>query len=119
MVEERSGTGNSKLLQRNLLKMLEQVRSRFVVAITAETKTTPPVRWRVYIETERQMRQCLRELRSHAGECERPGWNRALDALERLPAPRDPDSRQGDASRLCVRIREILDALEQVNRGAA
>lgn len=102
----------------DLMRALERVRSRFVVAMAAESKATPPNRRIQYMETEAQIRLCLSQLRRVGSEArgESTGWIRALEQLTSLMAG-DPPSAPAEAENLSGRIRTVLQELEMTRQG--
>jgi len=96
---------------RELVLALERARTRLAVAIASETKSTPPDRWRYYLDTSDRMRRFIKRLRAGSGELqEHPDWERALEALRRLPP-------QGKASQLCRILRDIVSEFQIADSG--
>lgn len=100
---------------RRLLHALECARSRFAVAIAAETKYTPPARWQSYIEVEDRLRRCLRRLRLHRRmeSADAISWLLTLDALQEFPVSRDFEPRRGEAMHLCAHLVGVLARIEE------
>jgi hypothetical protein len=113
VIREEPVKGRDHRLDRELLQAMERARSQLAVAIAAENKTTPRERWRYYLETEDRMRRCVREIRRYAGlNIGKPfGWLQALDLLNQ-PLPVPDQKSQGEAQRLCRRLRDILKIVE-------
>lgn len=100
-------------LYRELLHAMESARSRLAVAIAAENKTTTRERWRYYLATADRMRNCVKEIRQLRG----PGmprhivWHHALDLLKQPLSPKE-DERSGEAQRICKRLHDVLELVE-------
>jgi len=97
----------SAKIHRKLLFALESARTRLAVAIAVETKSTPPDRWRYYLDTAERTCRLIRKLRKtdFHGAREAGDWARALETLQRLPL-------QDDALQLCRTIGNIVEDLE-------
>ena len=111
--EEKAQKGSHAVYE-DLLKALEQARTRLAVAIAAETKATPLSRWNYYLETAEQIRRCLKQLRTLPRSNLKCGdaWYSALDSLRQLPPRPDSKSRHGEAQQLCQRLRSVLGQLD-------
>jgi len=100
-------------LYRELLHAMESARSRLAVAIAAENKSTTRERWHSYLATAERMRKCVKEIRRLHG----PGvarhlvWHHALDLL-RQPLSSTEDERSGEAQRICKRLHDVLELVE-------
>jgi acyl-CoA reductase-like NAD-dependent aldehyde dehydrogenase len=100
-------------LYRELLHAMESARSRLAVAIAAENKRTTRERWRYYLATADRMRKCVKDIRQLHG----PGmarhivWHHALDLLKQPLSPTE-DERSGEAQRICKRLHDVLELVE-------
>jgi hypothetical protein len=94
-------------VQKELLRALESVRTRFAVAIAVETKTTSRSQWLHYLETADQTMRVIRRLRKMdtAGAPSYQGWLYALELLRQLPP-------QANAPWLCQILRTIASQLD-------
>ncbi len=97
-----------------LLNALERARSRFAVAIAAESKMTPAARLRQYVETDDQMRRYLKQLRSlrRLGLSGDPDWSRLADMLDG-PYPGGAGACHTGAQWLCVKLRSVMEKLNE------
>lgn len=100
-----------------LFRALERARTRFAIAVATESKTTPPDKWRYYLETEDRMRRVLKDLRSQRWSG--MTWNQAIEALRRLPDPYGQEADYTEAQVLCRQLREVMARLESRNREEA
>ena len=85
---------------------LESVRNRLAIAIASETKSTPPDRYRYYLETADRARRFVKWLRRIDFDLrhERNDWILALEALRKAPA-------QGEALELCRMLHDVVIGL--------
>jgi hypothetical protein len=90
-----------------LLFALEVARTRLAVAIAAETKSTPPERWRHYYETAERTRRFVKKLRNADFETAQSTnrWTEAVEALRHF-------SSDCEAAQLCKLLEEIVARLE-------
>ena len=103
----------------DLILALENARTRFVVAVALEQKSTSRRLWRVYLETEGRLRHCLKALRVlDQARCagSRP-CALALEALARRSDPAGQQPGQGDALHLHFMLQEVLSHLEKMAPG--
>jgi hypothetical protein len=79
------------------------VRNRLAVTIASETKSTPPDRWKYYLDTADRTRGYIKKLRKSDFDLpkERQCWINALEALRQIPA-------QAEALELCRMLHEIV-----------
>jgi hypothetical protein len=100
--------GNGDTVHQQLLAALESARTRFAVAIAAESKSTPVDRWRYYLDTADWISRFIRKFRKvNSGAVpENQDWYRALEALKRMPL------QNGNASHLCRILRDVVMRLE-------
>ena len=99
-----------------LIMALENARTRFIVAVALEQKSTSRRLWLLYLETERRLRRCLKILRVlDQARCagSRP-CALALEALVRLSDSAGQPPGQGDALYLYFTIQEVLAHLEKM-----
>lgn len=103
----------------DLILALENARTRFVVAVALEQKSTSRRLWRVYLQTEDRLRRCLKALR--VLDQDRCAGSRpcalALEALARRPDPEAQQPGQGDALHLHFMLQEVLAHLEKMAPG--
>jgi hypothetical protein len=103
----------------DLILALENARTRFVVAVALEQKSTPRRLWGVYLETEERLRHCLKALRM-LDQARRAGNRQcalALEALVRRSDSTEPHSGPGEALHLCFLLQEVLMHLERMAPG--
>jgi len=95
-------------VHQQLLSALESARTRFAVAIAAESKSTPVDRWRYYLDTADWVSQFIRKFRkvNSGAVTENQDWYRALEALKRVPLQKE------NASHLCRILRDVVMRLE-------
>jgi hypothetical protein len=103
-----SSRNNGDTVHQQLLLALESARTRFAVAIAAESKSTPVERWRYYLDTADRVGRFIKKFRkADPGiEPENLDWVQALEVLSRMPL------RDKNASHLCRILREIIMRLE-------
>ncbi len=84
------------------------------MTIASESKLTPIEQWRFYVETENLTRRFLKSLRSqiHSAPVESPAWTAALEAMRHPPPASRLGSKFGEAWRLCLQLREVLELLK-------
>ncbi len=114
MFRQELSSRRADVTLRRLLYALECARSRLAVAMAAESKATPPARWRDYVEVEDRMRRCLKRLRSvrRALPQESLGWLPTLEALQSPQRARDSEARRGEAQHLCQYLCDVLARIE-------
>jgi hypothetical protein len=103
--------GNGDAVHQQLLSALESARTRFAIAIAAESKSTPVERWKYYLDTADWISQFTRRFRKadSGALLQNQEWYRAyraLEALKRMPL------RNGNASHLCQVLRDVVRRLE-------
>jgi hypothetical protein len=91
----------------DLILALESARTRFSIAIAAESKSTPPALWRHHLDTANRMSQFMRKLRRNGGETalKIKTGGRVLEALGQIAA-------ENDARRLCQILEDMVLDLE-------
>lgn len=104
-------------VHRDLVHALEYARSRLAVAAAADTKLMTAERWREYIETEANLRRCIRELRLRQHTERHLPAAAASGLLHEIASTLRRETRRGDAPELCRRLREILSSLAQIPGG--
>jgi hypothetical protein len=99
----------------DLVRALERARTRFVVAIAAENKRTPRDRWRSYLETEQDIRRCVKRLRLHqrSGAPAGAEWPDALRSIRNLPVPAAKKQRNSEAQLLNQHLQNVLTRLRE------
>jgi hypothetical protein len=109
-VAENRGSwrGDGDTVHQQLLSALESARTRFAIAIAAETKSTPVERWRYYLDTADRIARFIKKFRKvdSGAALNYQDWIRALEALKRVPL------QNGNASRLCRILRDVVMRLE-------
>jgi hypothetical protein len=94
-------------VRKELLLALESARTRFAIAIAAETKSTPVDEWHYYLDTANRMSRLTKALRKV--ECDRTptlnAWSRALEVLRQI-------SIHDKARPLCRVLEDIVAELE-------
>jgi hypothetical protein len=91
----------------DLILALESARTRLSIAIAMESKSTPPILWRHYLDTADRMSRFMRKLRQNEGRmamnAEKGG--RVLEALRQISA-------ENNARRLCQILEDMVLDLE-------
>jgi len=102
----------------DLILALEIVRTRFIVAVALEQKSTSRQLWRIYLETEHRLRRCLKTLRAAGSSCGQGSRQQALalDAIAAHSGAVDCRPGKGDARSLYRLLEEVLPHLEAMRR---
>jgi|WetSurMetagenome_2_1015567.scaffolds.fasta_scaffold05943_5 hypothetical protein len=100
----------------DLISALENVRTRFAVAVALEQKSTTRRLWRGYLETEDRLRRCLKALRI-LGQSACAGSRQCALAFEALIRRSDSGRHEpgnGEAQHLFWMLQEVLVHLEKI-----
>lgn len=104
--EPRAEPGDCDRMREELLNVLETARGRLAIAIAGESKSTPAIRRKQYLETADYMLRYIRTLRDDEGRIRVAGdhWIPALESLQSIPEGMG-------AQFLCDRLRIIVAGL--------
>jgi hypothetical protein len=94
----------------DLVRALERARSRFAVAVAMESKRITSERLRQLMETEREMRQWVKELRCFPGDSADPDWNEAIRAARSLL---NSSAGGESAQSLSDRMRQVMNQYQR------
>jgi hypothetical protein len=91
----------------DLIVALESARTRLSIALAAQSKSTPPVLWRQYLDTADRMSRFMRKLRQNGGEMvmKIKQGGHVREALLQI-------AEENDARRLCQILEDIVSDLE-------
>ncbi|MEJ2110530.1 MAG: hypothetical protein P8Z37_11595 [Acidobacteriota bacterium] len=106
MKERESLDCDDETLKTELLHALEKARGYLAVAIAEETKSTPGLRRKHYLETAESMQRSVSGLRACTADdpLSREKWAPALEALKRAPL-------RNGAQNLCSCLQDIVASL--------